>query len=312
MTAQGFFEDLQSRVPQEAFVRHVSLAGRSVLLRSTCERFLQAFGHLPQVTAAPDLTIHAWESADRPYWDTGRQEVFHLVSDRYSASYEGDRLFAYDRETRQGYFWTPSLDALNASERATPLRPILHWWAHQNGLQLVHGAVVGYPQASVLLAGSGGAGKSTTALACLDHMDILGDDYCLIEGQQAWSVYCMAKLDDASLERLGLKLLAFERDTGPKQKHILDLRSRGPALQATLRVVVAPSIGSPTRLKRISPAKALAALAPSTMFQLPGGRQESFRRLRSIVAPLPCYALTVGDPNQVPEIFDDIIERLIW
>jgi len=273
---------------------------------------------LPPVSPVADLTIHVWESDDRPYWDSGRQEVFHLVSDRYSASCEGNRVFAYDRVTRQGFFWTPSLDALSASERATPLRPILHWWAHQNGLQLVHGAVVGYPEVGILIVGPGGTGKSTSALACVDDgMDILGDDYCLIglDPATAWSVYNSAKLDDWSLARFpGLQQAVFDRDTGPKRKHILDLRKINESQLITkmaLRAVVVPTIGHPTALTKTTPAKALAALAPSTLFQLPGGRQESFQKLRAIVAQLPCYALTVGSPAKVADIFDDIIERLI-
>jgi hypothetical protein len=181
-------------------------------------------------------------------------------------------------------------------------------------LQLVHGAVVGYPNAGVLLAGPGGAGKSTVALACVeDGMDIVGDDYCLLEGLTAWSLYSQAKLDDASMERLpDLKSLVVERDTGPKQKHILNLVPRSPAQRITVQAVVVPSIGDVTALTRTTPAKALAALAPSTLFQLPGDRKLSFHKLSALVASLPCFSLTVGALHEIPELFDTLIEKAIW
>lgn len=311
MSAQGFFEDLLARVPRRAAQRHVSLAGYPVTFRSTSEKLLRTFEHLlPPTNSVPDLTIHAWESDDRPYWDTPHQEVFHLVSDRYSASYEGDRLYAYDRQTRQGFFWTPSIDALTASERATPFRPILHWWAHQKGLQLTHGAVVGRPNAGALLAGPGGAGKSTTALACMEYgLDFLGDDYCLIGSGDAWSVYCQAKLESWSLERLpDLKAYVLEQDTGPKKKLILDLRSKVSPYRMALRAVVVPQVWHKTEMTRTTSGAALKALAPSTLFQLPGDRQLSFRKLASIVGALPCYDLNTGPRlDTVPEMFNSLI-----
>lgn len=314
MSAQGFFEDLLARVPRKAVERHVTLAGYSVWLRSTSSKLLKTFDHLlPPANPIPDLTIHAWESNDRPYWDSVRQEVYHLVSDRYSASCEGDRIYAYDRLTRQGFFWTPSIDALTASERATPFRPILHWWAHQKGLQLTHGAVVGRSGSGVLIAGPGGAGKSTTALACMEYggLEILGDDYCLIGSGDAWSVYCQAKLDDFSLERLpDLKALVLDRDTGPKRKHILDLRSRITPYRMALKAVVTPQIWHKTLMARTTSGAALKALAPSTLFQLPGDRKLSFHRLASIVGCLPCYDLNVGRLDTIPEMFNSLIESI--
>lgn len=309
MSAQGFFEDLLARVPQRAFSRTVSLAGESVRIRSTNGNLLRTFGHLTSPSVLHNLTINAWESNDRPYWDTARQEVFHLVSDRYSASYEGDRLYAYDRVTRQGFFWTPSIDALTASERATPFRPILHWWAHQMGMQLVHGAVVSRGGVGVLIAGPGGAGKSTTALACLeDGLNLLGDDYCLVENGSAWSVYCQAKLDDASLERLpDLKAYVVEQDTGPKKKQILDLGSRITPNRAAIKAVVVPWVRHKTVMARTTSGSALKALAPSTLFQLPGGRQESFQNLANIVRHTPCYDLSVGSLDTVPDMFNSLI-----
>jgi hypothetical protein len=327
MSAQAFFEDLRARVPKTMATCTGVLAGRPVTYRSSHGMLLRSVEHIlpPPDYPAPinTLTLHAWDSTEEPNWDPTKQEVHSLVSDRYSAVLEGDRLYAYDRATREGFFWTPSIARLDALERSTPFRPILHWWAHQEGIQLTHAAVVGHLDEGVLLAGPGGAGKSTAALACLaDGLDILGDDYCLVATNPvqatAWSVYNTAKLDDASLYRLHtLEGLVFGRDTGPKQKNLLDLRY-GPDPKSlahimVLKAIVVPQIGDcRTSLVKTSPAKALAALAPSTMFQLPNERQETFKKLSTLVRQLPCYTLNLGpDLTTIGGLVDDIIEKRI-
>ncbi len=60
--------------------------------------------------------------------------------------------------------------------------------------------------AGVLIAGRGGAGKSTTALACLNSkLAYVSDDHCLLATQPspcAWSLYNTGKLDAESLRLL--------------------------------------------------------------------------------------------------------------
>ncbi len=65
---------------------------------------------------------------------------------------------------------------------ATPFRDLLQGWNRLNDGHVIHGGVVADEENAVLLAGAGGAGKSSTALACLLHSDLyfLGDDLCLI------------------------------------------------------------------------------------------------------------------------------------
>ena len=45
-----------------------------------------------------------------------------------------------------------------------PFRTILTWWAADHRLALVHAAAVATGDGAVVLAGTSGAGKSTTAL----------------------------------------------------------------------------------------------------------------------------------------------------
>lgn len=319
MTAQAFFDDLRTRIPETAHAASAIVGGLPVMFRSSNKALLEPFAHLPPAWGPMSLTLHAWDSGT-PNWDSTRQDVQSLVSDRYQAVFEGDRFYGFDRKTKEGFFWMPSIDRLDALERSTPFRPILHWWALQHGMQLTHAAAIGYPDAGALIVGPGGAGKSTTALACIqDGMDYVGDDYCLLDctedGWSAWSVYGSAKLDNVSLGKMP-DFHVVERDAGPKHKNLLSLR-RTHAEQLSpdlpLRVILVPQVvpGGVTRAFPVSPAVALAAVAPSTLFQLPGARAETFRRLSALVNQVPCYRLILGRYlNETPEVIGSLLESL--
>ena len=67
-----------------------------------------------------------------------------------------------------------------------------------------------------------------------------------------------------------------------------------------MRAVVIPQISSsPCRLTAASPADALRALAPSTVFQHFVGGAAAFTPLARVLRRLPCYRLTLGpQPTQ--------------
>jgi hypothetical protein len=63
-----------------------------------------------------------------------------------------------------------------------------------------------------------------------------------------------------------------------------------------VRAVVVPRIrGGRSRLKGISSAQALLALAPSSALQLPFGDGTVVGALAALVRRVPCWALEVGD-----------------
>src|SRR5690606_32523602 len=64
---------------------------------------------------------------------------------------------------------------------------------------------------------------------------------------------------------------------------------RGRALFGEGRAVRAES-----SLEPVSPARALAALAPSTLLQAPGAGQAALDRLAQLVASVPCHSLQAG------------------
>lgn len=301
----------------------LSVAGRTISFRTTVStrRTVDSLRHLPSGSGmSPDLTVMVWDSGGvPPPADLGpglqRGELPGFSSGRHLVVYDmgSSTLSALDRDNSMAYVWTKDARELPAYELATPFKSVLHWWASERQMQLVHAAAVGRPSGGVLLVGRGGSGKSTTAIACLlAGMSYAGDDYCLAGSSglpQVWSLYETGKLDDLSLSGMpAAKDHVVLRD-GPNGKSVLSLRRAFPGQMVDgfpLRAIVVPTVsqGSPCSLAPMSKAKALLAIAPSTIFQLPTAGKDAFRMMVHLTSSLPCYSLTVGDPAGAPPLLD--------
>ena len=84
-----------------------------------------------------------------------------------------------------------------------------------------------------------------------------------------------------------------------EEKQVLDVARAMPgALRGslTVREVVVPRIrGGRTRLRRVSPAEALRAWAPTTLLQMPLAGGRALASLAAVVRSVPCFGLDVGD-----------------
>ena len=206
-----------------------------------------------------------------------------------------DRILSlWRRGTGRGLFWVDDAHDLPAWEPSAPFRNLFHWALADVGLAFAHAAVVGTAEGGVLLAGRGGAGKSTTAMVCVDAgWDYVSDDYCVLDasGQPtAHALYGSAKISPAALARLpGLERVErYQRDDS---KIVLDVGASLPAQLVSslpLRAVVIPTVAGTTgRLHRLSTAAGARAIAPSTLFQLPGARQSSLAAIAEICVAFP-------------------------
>jgi hypothetical protein len=272
----------------------------------------------------PSLTVHLWDSASTgavppsPPWglDDYREQGKirgYFGDGLYSLFQPGsEALSLLDAERGRAWFWIKAADQTTQFERAAPLRTVLHLWMHERGVQLLHAAAVGTPRGCVLLVGNAGAGKSTAALACLGSppLRILADDYCLV-GQGAepavGTLYSSAKATEDTLARLPFLRPMASSSRVRDEKALLFLHEHAPGRlldTAPLRGIVVPHVaGRPeTTVGPASPAAALAAVAPSTMLQLPGSGEATLRRLGEIVRAVPCHRLEVGtDPGGVAD-----------
>ncbi len=277
----------------------------------------------------PALTICIWESDSSgldtppaPPWSWNdyivRGEVHGYNDDRIHTAFHVNTLSMLDANLDLGIYWVRSECQLPYYESGSPLLRILHWWMRRHGRQLIHAAAVGSAKGGVLLAGKGGSGKSTTALASINS-DLLysGDDYCLVTADPepyVYSVYSSGKVNAEDIERFPfLKPALSNADHLDTQKALYFFYKHFPGRISTrfpIRAILLPRVtGSPdTRLKKIPSSAGLLALAPSTIFQLPGAGDGAFRILADIVKKTPTYILEVG--TNLSRISDTILKLL--
>ena len=265
-----------------------------------------------------DVSIRLWQEADldgraqpRPWRDVDlgpRGLVLGDPSDGVVVVHEegSGAVTVVDRQAQNLLYRVPSAKQLPWWERAAPLRPAFFWALTGPGRHLVHAGAVGDPErGGTLLAGSGGSGKTTLALAALiSGLRYVADDYLLLVADPspvAWNVYSTAKLDEGHLVRFpelrsGVRL---SESPEPQEKSVLDVAPQALVESLPLRSVIIPRItGGRTSVKPASAAEALLALAPSTVFQMPFDDGAAMGSLARLVRGLPCFSLRVGDDRQ--------------
>ena len=81
-----------------------------------------------------------------------------------------------------------------------------------------------------------------------------------------------------------------------------------PVTHADLRAIVLPEqTGEPrASLEPISAARALRAVAPSTLYQLPWSGPQTMRLLSDLVRRAPCFELRLGARHDVPRLLETL------
>ncbi len=303
---------------------HLALAGLRVRLCFAGEamraRLLPALAHgiAPAAEADATFLIYDCASAGLPQpsvpWrveDVGpRGEVAVDGSLRVSLFAPSGALSVFDPERKLGIFVVRDASALPSYERAAPLRTLLHWALETRQCRLAHAAAVASEHGGALLAGRGGSGKSTTAVLCAQAgMRFAGDDYVGItaDPSHAHAIYATAKIDAMSVAMLPDLRLHIEPAEGEKGVAILaDVAASFP-----IRALVLPRVsGGASRLRRATGAEALRALAPTTVFQLPGNDGAAFSWIASVARSLPAFALDLGDDRaEIPGLVRRAIEE---
>jgi len=293
-----------------------------------------AHGEVPETGETPDLTIKIWDQAStgvstpKPPWQDdphaygAHGEVQGYDSDRIRIVFNMffDALSLLNLERNEAIFWVRNSEKIPFWETAAPLRILLHWWLGDRGLSYVHGAVVGTDNAGALLVGKGGSGKSTTALTCLDS-DLLyvGDDYCLLSAPphpRAYSLYSSAKLKPNNNRLPHLLPLVHNQQRQPEEKLFIFLHQHFPEKIVSglpIKLILVPQVTGQvdTELRPVAAATALLALAPSTIFQLPGGTSAKFQAMAALVKDTPCYTLALGtDLTQIPHVITDALKEV--
>jgi hypothetical protein len=345
--AEAYFENLHSGflAAGEATCleeRRLAVGPARVLLRFAGQELvpllLPALAHLLTAESTPPtLTICVWDSAStgvavpafpwHPRDIRQRGEVAGYNDERFRTIYHGgvtdptlgfNTLSMFDARTRTAIFWVKSAQKLPWTESAEPLRPVLHWGLTDDACQLLHAGAVCNEDGGVLLAGAGGSGKSTSSLACVEAgFKFVSDNYVLLtngEAPVAHSLFCTAKVRPSGL-RFHPRLRAMSPGLDPEgdEKFVFDLNLGLPerlARQAPIKALLLPRLSDSGRvaIRPASPTQGLLALAPSTIYQLPGSHGALLEPMSDLVKRVPTYSLDLGGPpDEVPGAIAELL-----
>lgn len=319
------------------------MAGEKVVLRfageSMASLLTEAFAHLesPGHPGHSSLRVHLWDRASTGFGtpvpphegrigeEAGRRVLWQNPPLRVVMQPGQGTLSAFDSSGSEAWYWCEDPQALPFWEPSAPFRMVLHWWLGTLGAVLTHAAAVGFEDGGVLIVGRGGSGKSTTSLLALNHgLRFASDDYVAVKPPVALSspptvhsLFGTAKLTAEQYENFPqLHAGVTNSDKLDFEKAVVFLgRVAGDRLvrQFPLRAVLVPRVTGlpPTKLRPVSPIVALAGLAPSTIFQLPGTASQDLALMASVVRAVPNFALDLGtDLPAVPVAISELLRTL--
>lgn len=206
-------------------------------------------------------------------------------------------------------------------ETGGPLRVFLHWAFAGSSARLCHAATLGLDGKGVLLAGSGGSGKSGTTLAGIAAgLATVGDDYSLVaqeEAVAAYPLYRLLKQDPAGVNRVwGADACKRFGETNWQDKFEIHASAlpRSPFVQRLeIGAILLPRVArlGRTGLRRVSAGAAMRDFAPSSVFQLPDGEHEGVRFTAELCRRLPCYELLLSeDAGDIGQTLRAFLERM--
>jgi hypothetical protein len=317
------------------------IAGQCVRVRlagpALEEYALPALAHhrLPTPGGEADLSISVFDTRStgvqmpRPVWPKTAYaptcEIAGIDGDRFLAAFNvGTGTFdLLDTAKAQAIHWIADADEHPAFEASAPFRIILHWWMRGRGVQFLHGGAVGTQRGAVLLAGKGGTGKSTTALACLaGGMKYVSDDYVLVGRSPTPVVHNLYQTGKLNVEEVRERFPELEEailgytDPAGLDKVILLLADRYPQQVVNslpLVAVVIPRVTGAAipALHAASEDEALQAIVPSSVRQLVAVRRQDLDFTAELARRLPAYTLEFG-PNmdRVPGVIRGLLAEV--
>lgn len=298
---------------------------------------MPALAHLESVNISGQIvTLNLWDMATtgvaipRPPFTTddyrryGQRAVAYNGAILIMHAPTVPMLFAYNRDTRHGFFWTADADKLSIYERAAPLQTLLHWALSDFGWQIVHAAAVGSEQGGVLLIGNTGAGKSTTALSCLTTQNglcILSDDKCLARldpSPQAFAAFSSGKIKADMLKHLpqfqdSLQGWDDSYKAGKGLVYLYPDYARRLIMTFAIKALVIPCVSRQKKatIGPIPAREAFRVFGPSTVIWLPGAEAGNYRFTAELVRRLPCYKLDLAlEPERNTEEIYNLIGKL--
>ena len=218
------------------------------------------------------------------------------------------------------FFLFDDINNLPYFESGSLFKNILQWWFENRDSSMIHSASIAFDGMALLIAGRGGSGKSSTALSCImNGMEYLGDDYVVVNGEKKFSVssvYNSIKLTSDSLKKFsGINKNVINPSFTKNEKGVAflsEIKKFAMVRSASLKGVILPEISGfdHSSFSRISSSECFRSLAPSTIFQHIGRRNNISKFIAQLTKHLPCYKLKTGrDPELISEIVKSIFKE---
>lgn len=207
-------------------------------------------------------------------------------------------------EENSAIYWVRSIKHVPWWVAGSPIQRIIGCWMRKHKLELTHAAAVGFPHGGVLLSGKSGAGKSTTALSCLEAgLFYASEDYCLVGVEPTpcvYSVYNSSKLEPNTLRQfphiekhvINKKRHDWEKALVFQQQYMPERIIKSFPLKAVLVLEITKK--NDTFVQACSPGEALVELSASTIFQLSTSGKPTLSHYASLLKKIPCYKLLLG------------------
>ncbi len=221
---------------------------------------------------------------------------------------------------RQIIGWYESAATCPISERTRPLMDVLPRWLPTTDRQMYHAALVASGGRGAMLIGPSGAGKTTTALACLTGgLDFLGDDHCAVSldagAVVGYSLFAAGRLFPEDLDRFPALRPAAVTDTHEDKALVLlhpTFKQQLPS-SVPLRALLLPQqiSGSESFIRPATSMQVALALMPSMRLLTPDLLATAFERYTGLAERLPCFWLDLGhDLKRVPPVIASLLQSL--
>jgi hypothetical protein len=319
--------------------RRFRIAGSVVEFRlahpALARLFCEALAHIETDLAGdPEFTFHIWDETSSgisaPSLEdfdktelAGHPEITAFIgSDRYlQVAHDRAMVSAAYRSTRQAVVWLRTHSYGPEWECGSPLVTLINWWASEFGYFAVHAGAVGRADGGVLIIGRSGAGKSHTAIACLESdLFYIGDDHCLLGTNDrpiSTSLYSTAKLFAADLHRFPT---LHKNESGavhtPEGKAVFFLKEILPERLSPgfpVRAVLLPhhSGRHDTRVEPAHPSAALLAMGPYNVLRWPSFGRTPLAQFAAVLRSLPCFRIETGtDIAQIPKTIASVLDSV--
>ncbi len=317
------------------------LAGRLMRMRIVGRRLAEsmnlAFAHLHLdgdcCSLSQGLTVELWDETETNVFcrigsvrqDLDLQPILNRSPEGRYASYQLQHsLIGLDRQSDSIIGYVSNAEDLSLYERGRPLHVPLSLWHKSHEMPLIHAGFVAKNNCGVLFAGSGGSGKSTSAITCaFSGFSYLSDDLIGLEMSSSHSFFGHSLYNSTFMEPEHLLRFPQLRPHAVRGKYLFEKKHLVLLWQiASLRfehscrihAIVLPRVrhSLTTCCRLATKAEALFALAPSSL--LMGERSsgvDGFKKLTSLVERVPCFWLELGSVlDEIPCVVEDLLSHL--